>query len=162
MHIVRNFNKFSASGRDSLHPPIVQKTLQTKCTTDSKSLHDTVYSDNNPTEKKLKVELCLISKPLKKVEVESVLWFNSKNQLADYLAKEWALCEKLYDVLNGKSKLYRKKKVKTDKNYETLIGCTNNYHKQPRFFLQINCSCRFSLWVSLSLGMHFTGPNLGY
>lgn len=53
MHVVRNFNKFSASGRDSPDLPLVQKTLQTKCTTDSKSLQDAVYSDNNPTEKKI-------------------------------------------------------------------------------------------------------------
>ena len=45
-----------------------------KCTFDSKSLHDAVYSSNNPTEKRLKTELCLIRESLEKEEIKCIKW----------------------------------------------------------------------------------------
>ena len=80
--------------------------LPIKCIVDSKSLYDAVYSSNNPAEKRLKVELCSIRESLEKGEIQSVKWVVSKDQLADCLTKEGASKEKLYDVLNGKIKLY--------------------------------------------------------
>ena len=80
--------------------------LPIKCIIYSKSLYDAVYLSNNPTEKRLKVELCAIHKSLEKGEMQSVKWVVSKDQLADCLTKEGASWEKLYDVLNGKTKLY--------------------------------------------------------
>ena len=56
--------------------------------------------------KKLKTELCLIRESLEKEEIKCIKWFNSKNQLADYLTKEGASREKLYDALNSKTKLF--------------------------------------------------------
>ena len=38
--------------------------LPIKCIIDSKSLYDVVYLSNNPTEKRLKVELCAIRESL--------------------------------------------------------------------------------------------------
>ena len=73
---------------------------------DSKSLYDAVYSSNNPTEKRLKVELCAIRESLEKGEIQSVNWVVSQDQLDDCLTKQGASREKLYDVLNGKTKLY--------------------------------------------------------
>ena len=63
--------------------------------TESKSLFDAVYSGNNQTEKRLKVELRSTRKSL-----------NKKKQLEDCLTKNGALHEKFYDVLVGKGKLY--------------------------------------------------------
>ena len=40
--------------------------LPIKCLTNSKSLHDAVYSSNNPTEKRLKIELDSIQESLEK------------------------------------------------------------------------------------------------
>ena len=80
--------------------------LPIKCIIDSKSLYDVVYSSNNPTEKRLKVELCAIRESLEKGEIQSVKWVVSKDQLADCLTKQGASREKLYDDLNGKTKLY--------------------------------------------------------
>ena len=80
--------------------------LPIKCIIDSKSLYDAVYSSNNPTEKRLKVELCAIRESLEKGEIQSVKWVVSKDQLADCLTKQGASREKLYDDLNGKTKLY--------------------------------------------------------
>ena len=80
--------------------------LPITCITDSKSLHDAVYSTKEVTEKRLKIELCAIREALEKREIESVVWINTKDQLADCLTKEGASREKLYDALCGKIKLY--------------------------------------------------------
>ena len=82
------------------------QTLPIKCITDSKSLHDAVYSSREVTEKRLKIELSAIRESLEKGEIESVLWVNSKDQLADCLTKEGASREKLYEGLTGKLNLY--------------------------------------------------------
>ena len=58
-------------------------------------------SSNNPTEKRLKIELCSIRESLEKGEIKCKKWVNSKNQLANCLAKEGASQEKLYDALNN-------------------------------------------------------------
>ena len=69
---------------------VKNQILRIKCITDSKSLHDAVYSSNNPTEKKLKIELCSIWESLEKGEIQCIKWVNSKDQLADCLTKEGA------------------------------------------------------------------------
>ena len=79
--------------------------LPIKCVTDSKSLHDAVYSTKTLTEKWLKIELCAIRESLEKQEIHSVIWVCSEDQLADCLTKEGASREKLYDKLSGKVKL---------------------------------------------------------
>ena len=53
--------------------------LPIKCITDSKSQYDTVYSSNNPTKRRLKIELCSILESLEKGEIKCVKWANSKN-----------------------------------------------------------------------------------
>ena len=80
--------------------------LPIKYITYNKSLHDVVYSSNNPTEKRLKIELCSIRESLEKGEIKCIKWVNSKTKLADCLTKEGASHEKLYDALNGKIKLF--------------------------------------------------------
>ena len=84
------------------------QTLPIKCITDSKSLHDTVYSSKEVTGKRLQIQLSTIRESLEKGEIESVLWVNSKDQLVDCLTKERTSREKLYEGLNGKLKLYQK------------------------------------------------------
>ena len=69
---------------------VKNQILRIKCITDNKSLHDAVYSSNNPTEKKLKIELCSIWESLEKGEIKCIKWVNSKDQLADCLTKEGA------------------------------------------------------------------------
>ena len=56
--------------------------------------------------RRLKIELCSILESLEKGEIKCVKWANSKNQLADSLTKEGGSREKLYDALNGKTKLF--------------------------------------------------------
>ena len=78
------------------------------CFTDSKSLHDAVYSSKILTEKRLKIELCAIRELLEKGEIHSITWVNSSDELVDCLTKEGASREKLYNVPSGDSnnKLY--------------------------------------------------------
>ena len=64
--------------------------MPTKCITDSKSLHDAVYSSKEITEKRLKIELCKIRESLEKGEIETVIWVNSKDRKADCVTKEGA------------------------------------------------------------------------
>ena len=73
--------------------------MPTKCITDSKSLHDAVYSSKEITEKRLKIELCKIRESLEKGEIETVIWVNSKDQQADCVTKEGASREKLYEEI---------------------------------------------------------------
>ena len=80
------------------------QTLPIKCITDSKSLHGTVYSSKEVTEKRLKIELSTIRESLEKGEIESVLWVNSKDQLVGCLTKEGASREKIHEGLIGKRK----------------------------------------------------------
>ena len=81
--------------------------LPIKCVTDSKSIHDAAYYSNNPTEKRLKIELCSIQESLEIGEIKCIKCVNSKNQLADCLTKEGASRNKLYDALNDdKTKLF--------------------------------------------------------
>ena len=75
--------------------------LPIKCITDSKSIHDAVYSSKTLTKKRLKIELCAIREPLEKEEIHSVTRVNRSNQLADCLTKEGATREKLYNALSG-------------------------------------------------------------
>ena len=79
------------------------QTLPIKCITDSKSLHWAVYSSKEVTEKRLKIELSTISGSLEKGEIESVLWVNSKHQLADCPTKKQAPHENLFEGLNWKT-----------------------------------------------------------
>ena len=62
--------------------------LPIKCVTDSKSLHDAVYSTKTLTEKRLKTELCGIRESLDKQEIHSVIYVCSEDQLEDCLTKE--------------------------------------------------------------------------
>ena len=57
--------------------------LPIKCVTDSKSLHDAVYSTKTLAEKQLRIELCAIRESLEKQEIHSVIWVCSEDQLAD-------------------------------------------------------------------------------
>ena len=75
------------------------------CYIDNKSLVDTINSTKTLTEKRLKVEVCIIREMIEKQEVKSVSWCDSNSQLADCLTKVGDSSEKLLHVLNGEVKL---------------------------------------------------------
>ena len=79
MSAIRNFESKHAESNTS-----------NQCILDSKFLYDAVYLSNNPTEKRLKVELCAIRESLEKGEIQIVKWVVSKDQLADCLRKQGA------------------------------------------------------------------------
>ena len=84
---------------------VENQILPIKCITDSEFQYDAVHSSNNPTEKRLKTELCSIWESLEKGEIQCISWVNSKDQLADCHTKG-ASHKKLYDALNGKTKSF--------------------------------------------------------
>ena len=57
------------------------------CYTNNKSLVDTNNSTKTLTEKRPKVDLCIIREMIEKQEVESVSWCGSSSQLTDCLNK---------------------------------------------------------------------------
>ena len=58
---------------ETLNVDAHNQILPIKCVTDSKSLHDAVYSTKTLTEKRLKIELCGIQESLDKQEIHSVI-----------------------------------------------------------------------------------------
>ena len=77
------------------------KILPIECTTDNKSLLEAVYSTKTLTEKRLKVDICVIREMIAKGEVHSVKWQDGKYQLADCLTKAGASCSRLLEVLRS-------------------------------------------------------------
>ena len=75
------------------------------CYTDNKSILDTINSTKVLTEKRLKVDVCIIREMTEKQDVKSVSWCDSSSQLADCLTKVGASSEKLLHVLKGEEKL---------------------------------------------------------
>ena len=62
-----------------MHPDI----FPTYCYTDNKSLIETVNSTKTFTEKRLKVDICIIREVSEKHEVKQISWGDSSSQLAD-------------------------------------------------------------------------------
>ena len=75
------------------------------CYTDNEPLVDTINSTKTFTEKRLKVNLCIIREIIEKQEVKSVSWCESSLQSADCLTKIAASGEKLLHVFNADDKL---------------------------------------------------------
>ena len=75
------------------------------CYTDNKSLDDTINSTKTLTEKRLKVDMCIIREIIEKQQVKSVSWCDISSQLTDCLTKVGASSEKLLHVLKGEGKL---------------------------------------------------------
>ena len=69
--------------------------------TDSKSLKDSVYSTKTLSDKRLKVDICVIRDYLRKKEIKEVCWIATEKQLADSLTKAGANSAKLLAVLNS-------------------------------------------------------------
>lgn len=75
------------------------------CVTDNKSLHDCAYSTKTTTDKRLKVDICIIRNMLLKQEITRIVWTNSEKQLSDCLTKKGASCSTLLNLLNGNATL---------------------------------------------------------
>ena len=69
------------------------------CVIDNKSLYDAIHSTKTVTEKRLKVDICLLRDMLSKNEIE-IVWKPTKLQLADGLTKIGASKGKLLEVLS--------------------------------------------------------------
>ena len=66
-----------------LNKEISNKVLPIKCYADTKSLVDSIFSTKTLTEKRLKMDICIIRDMLSKNEVYSIEWCKSEAQLAD-------------------------------------------------------------------------------
>ena len=77
--------------------------------TDNKSLVDTINSSKTLTEKRLQVDICIITEMIEKREVKQITWCDSRSQLADCLTKARASCNKLLHVIQGDGKLLQRK-----------------------------------------------------
>ena len=67
-------------------PP--EESVQVKCLTDNQSLCDTLYSTKIISDKRLKVDICMIRKMIENKEISQVSWIDTKKQLANCLTKK--------------------------------------------------------------------------
>ena len=88
-----------------LNTEISNKVLPIKCYIDNKSLVDSIFSTKALTEKRLKIDICIIRDMLSKNEVCSIEWCKSEAQLADCLTKGTASNTKLLNALKNGSGL---------------------------------------------------------
>lgn len=80
-------------------PPII-------CVTDNHSLADAIKSTKSVSEKRLRLEISSIKELVQTQRVERVLWYNTKEQLADCLTKKGAsACQLLKALSEGQWKL---------------------------------------------------------
>ena len=87
-------------GKDSY-----QNIIPICCHTDNKSLVDTINSTKTLPEKRLPVDICIITGMTEKQEVKQITWCDVRSQLADCLTKVGASCNKLIHVIQGDGKL---------------------------------------------------------
>ena len=73
------------------------------CYTNNKSLVDTINSTKTLTEKRPKVDMCIIREMIEKQEVKGVSWCGSSSQLTDCLTNVSASSGKLLHVLKGET-----------------------------------------------------------
>ena len=88
-----------------LNKEISKKVLPIKCYVDNKSLVDSIFSTKTLTEKRLKIDICIIRDMLSKNKVYSIEWCKREAQLADCLTKGTASNTKLLNVLKNGSGL---------------------------------------------------------
>ena len=69
--------------------------------TDSRNLHDAVYSTKTLEDKRLKIDICSLRQKLSTGEIHKVEWISKDFQLADCLTKNEAPTSKLIGVLHG-------------------------------------------------------------
>ena len=69
--------------------------LPINCYVDNKSLLDTLNSNKNVDDKRLRIDLAVLQDMLQQKEVHKILWIESKYQLADCLTKRGASAEQL-------------------------------------------------------------------
>ena len=80
-------------------PP--EESVQVKCLTHNQSLCDTLYSTKSISDKRLKVNICMICKMIENKEISQVSWIDTKKQLANCLTKQDASSKSLLIVLSG-------------------------------------------------------------
>ena len=88
-----------------LNKEISNKVVPIKCYVDNKSLVDSIFSTKTLTEKRLKIDICIIRDMLSKNEVYSIEWCKSEAQLVDCLTKGTASNTKFLNVLKNRSGL---------------------------------------------------------
>ena len=71
--------------------------------TDNQSLFDSVRSTKTLTDKRLKIDVCILREMLYKKEIKNIRWVESKHQLADCLTKSGSSRSVLLTVLNNAS-----------------------------------------------------------
>ena len=74
--------------------------LPLDCYTDSKQLHEALYSIRPVLDKRLRVEIGTLCEMLEKKEINSVKWISSEEQLTNCLTKRGASCDSLVNVLS--------------------------------------------------------------
>ena len=76
------------------------RNIPVKCFVDNKSLLDSLNSKKNVTDKRLRIDLCVIQDMLKNKEVDTISWVSTSDQLADCLTKKGASTRQLRSAIS--------------------------------------------------------------
>ena len=83
-----------------------KEAIPIHCVVDNKSLIECIYSTKTITEKRLKIDICVIREMIERGEIKSVVWRESQLQLADCLTKTGASSNKLLMTLEGRNLIF--------------------------------------------------------
>ena len=72
---------------DGIYQLQLEESVQVKCLTDNQSLCDTLHSTKGISDKRLKVDICMICKMIENKVISQVSWIDTKKQLANCLTK---------------------------------------------------------------------------
>lgn len=73
--------------------------LKVRCYVDNKSVVDSLHSLKRVENKRLRIDMSVLSNMLQRGEIESIEWIESNNQFADCLTKKGASCQHLLETI---------------------------------------------------------------
>ena len=79
-----------------------------KVSTDCKNLKNFVYFTKTIEDKRMKVDVCVLTDYLRKGQLSEIRWVDTENRLSDGLTKKGVNVSKLCDVLKVSRKFYSK------------------------------------------------------
>ena len=66
------------------------ESVEITCVTDNQSLHGAAYSTKTITDRRLKVDMCVVRDMRQRSEIQRILWTEAGKQLSDCLTKKGA------------------------------------------------------------------------
>ena len=81
------------------------ESIQITCDTDKQSLHGAAYFTKTITDRRLKIDMCVVRDMPQRSEIQHILWTEAGTQLSDCLTKKGASFVALLKALRGEDPL---------------------------------------------------------